>query len=98
MQTKLLLAIVCKGGNHFLMGASVRGGLVHGDYPDNFSPTGPLNIGRGRLIPTTPWEGMWKGVAEVRTIIFDVWPDHFLREPTTSLSNLSFAPVVWCRA
>jgi hypothetical protein len=23
-----------------------------------------LNIGRGRLIPTTPWEGVWNGLAE----------------------------------
>jgi cullin-associated NEDD8-dissociated protein 1 len=52
------------GGNHFLMGGQVAGGKIHGAYPDDLSDAGPLNIGRGRLIPTTPWEGVWKGVAE----------------------------------
>jgi len=52
------------GGNHFIMGGSVSGAKIHGQYPDDVSDEGALNIGRGRLIPTTPWEGMWKGVAE----------------------------------
>ena len=52
------------GGNHFLMGGAIKGGKIHGNYPDDLTDEGPLNIGRGRLIPTTPWEGVWKGVAE----------------------------------
>jgi len=52
------------GGNHFIIGGSVSGGKVLGQYPDDFSDSGPLNIGRGRLIPTMPWEGLWLGVAE----------------------------------
>uniref|UniRef100_A0A7S4S6P4 DUF1501 domain-containing protein n=1 Tax=Ditylum brightwellii TaxID=49249 RepID=A0A7S4S6P4_9STRA len=52
------------GGNHFIAGGSIAGGKIHGKYPDDLSENGPLNIGRGRLIPTTSWEGLWKGVAE----------------------------------
>ncbi len=33
-------------------------------YIDDITDNGILNIGRGRLIPTTPWEGVWKGIAE----------------------------------
>lgn len=60
----LLLFADAWGGNHFIIGGSVAGGKILGTYPDDFSDTGPLNIGRGRLIPTMPWEGLWLGVAE----------------------------------
>lgn len=52
------------GGNHFILGGSVRGGKIHGKYPDDLTDNGKLNIGRGRLIPSTPWEGVWNGIAE----------------------------------
>jgi len=52
------------GGNHFIAGGSVAGGRIHGQYPDDLTEDGILNIGRGRLIPTTSWEGVWKGIAE----------------------------------
>eukprot|EP00804_Cyclotella_cryptica_P011133 CCRYP_019057-RA/>CCRYP_019057-RA protein AED:0.48 eAED:0.49 QI:0/-1/0/1/-1/1/1/0/207 len=52
------------GGNHFIAGGNVRGGRIHGQYPDDISEDGILNIGRGRLVPTTPWEGLWSGIAE----------------------------------
>ena len=51
-------------GHHFMMGGDLKGGKVHGKYPASLKSTHELNIGRGRLLPTTPWEGMWKGVAE----------------------------------
>ena len=51
-------------GNHFVMGGAVAGGKIHGQYPDDFSDNGSLNIGRGRIIPTIPWEAIWKPVAE----------------------------------
>ncbi len=50
------------GGNHFVIGGSVRGGKVYGNYPDSlqsprFSAPGnttqSIDLGRGRLIPTT---------------------------------------------
>jgi len=52
------------GGNHFILGGSVKGGIIHGQYPDDLTDQGTLNIGRGRLIPTTPWEGLWNAMAE----------------------------------
>jgi uncharacterized protein (DUF1501 family) len=51
------------GGNYWLMGGQVNGTRIHGKYPDDLTAQGPLNIGRGRLIPTTSWEGVWNGVA-----------------------------------
>lgn len=52
------------GGNHFIVGGGVKGGRIHGQYPGDISEEGILNIGRGRLIPTTSWEGLWSGIAE----------------------------------
>ena len=61
------------GGNQFIMGGSVAGGDVYGNYPSSLlnpaSPTGGnLNLGRGRLIPTTAVDqyyaelAMWFGL------------------------------------
>eukprot|EP01052_Picozoa_sp_SAG31_P004100 SAG31_NODE_166_length_21670_cov_22.507719_18_plen_140_part_00 len=51
------------GGNHFMLGGAVRGGRIHGQYPTDLSDESELNLGRGRLLPTLPWEGMWHGIA-----------------------------------
>jgi uncharacterized protein (DUF1501 family) len=40
------------GGNHFVIGGSVNGGKIYGEYPV-IATGGPLDIGRGRLLPTT---------------------------------------------
>lgn len=40
------------------------GGKILGEYPDDLKVTGPLNIDRGRLIPTTSWDAIMNGVAE----------------------------------
>lgn len=55
------------GGNMFIVGGSVKGQRIHGQFPDDLNPaTSPLEVGRGRgvLIPTTPWEGMWYPLAQ----------------------------------
>ena len=52
------------GGNHFVLGGSVNGGKIHGKYPDDLTDASVLNAGRGRIIPTTPWEGLWQPVGE----------------------------------
>ena len=52
------------GGNVFVAGGSIDGGKILGRYPDDLSENGSLNLGRGRLIPTTPWEGMWYALAK----------------------------------
>ena len=51
------------GGHHFLLGGSVNGGKIHGSYPADLSSSSPLNTGRGRIIPTMPWEAVWKPLA-----------------------------------
>ncbi|KAL7543207.1 hypothetical protein ACHAXR_012486, partial [Thalassiosira sp. AJA248-18] len=55
------------GGHHFMLGGSVKGGRVLGEYLSTFEP-GPENElmlpDRGRVIPKYPWDAMWKGTAE----------------------------------
>eukprot|EP00547_Thalassionema_nitzschioides_P008451 CAMPEP_0194227304 /NCGR_PEP_ID=MMETSP0156-20130528/42790_1 /TAXON_ID=33649 /ORGANISM="Thalassionema nitzschioides, Strain L26-B" /LENGTH=2008 /DNA_ID=CAMNT_0038959783 /DNA_START=685 /DNA_END=6711 /DNA_ORIENTATION=- len=52
------------GGNYFAVGGSLNGTRILGEYPHDLTANGPLNIGRGRLIPTTSWDSIWHGVAE----------------------------------
>lgn len=40
------------GGNHFALGGPVHGGKIYGSYP-SLAINSELDIGRGRLIPTT---------------------------------------------
>lgn len=58
------------GGNQMILGGSVRGGQIFGKYPTDFEP---LNVGRGRLIPTTPY------VSARATLTRAPWPP--LRHP-----------------
>ena len=39
------------GGNHLILGDAVNGGQIFGTYPDLYEDN-PLDVGRGRLIPT----------------------------------------------
>jgi len=48
-----------------MMGGSVKGGQIVGKYPDQLEEgRAPLNIGRGRIIPTTSWEAVFLPLAE----------------------------------
>lgn len=47
-----------------MLGGSIDGKKVLGKYPDDITPNGPLNIGRGRLIPETSWDALLNGVCE----------------------------------
>ncbi len=57
------------GGNQFVMGGAVGGGEVYGQYPTSLAIDSPLDVGRGRLIPTTSVDEyaaeivMWMGIA-----------------------------------
>ena len=57
-------------GHNTVVGGGLSGGQILGSYPENLLPGdgtaagASLNIGRGRMIPTTPWEGVWHGVAQ----------------------------------
>lgn len=62
------------GGNQIIMGGPVQGGRIYGQYPSSLRLTSgnqftnPLDLGRGRLIPTTSVDemaaeiAMWYGV------------------------------------
>jgi hypothetical protein len=53
------------GGNTWTAGGAVAGGRIHGQFPASLSVDGDHSVGRsGRLIPTTPWEGLWRPLAE----------------------------------
>jgi len=89
------------GGHYIMMGGGVKGGQIAGTYP-SIKEGAPLNIGRGRIIPTTSWEAVFLPIAEwagVNETEFDYicpnrenFPDtHFfpkddLFEPTPTLS------------
>ena len=55
------------GGNHFIIGGAVNGNQIFGTYPDLSLGSG-LDVGRGRLIPTTASDqyfaelALWFGV------------------------------------
>jgi len=51
-------------GNHFLAGGKLRGGKILGKYPDTLTDDGISSIGRGRLLPTTSWDAVWKGLVQ----------------------------------
>jgi uncharacterized protein (DUF1501 family) len=50
------------GGNHMVMGGAVAGGDIYGTYP-SLALNGPLDTGRGRLIPTTSVDELFAELA-----------------------------------
>jgi uncharacterized protein (DUF1501 family) len=52
------------GGHYAILGGNVKGGRILGQYPSDLTEEGPLNVGRGRFIPTTSWESVWNAVAQ----------------------------------
>ena len=78
------------GGNYWLAGGAVRGGQILGQFPEDLTEEGELNLGRGRMIPTTSWEQIWNGVgawfgvseSAMRTVLprRDNFPDLFTEE------------------
>ena len=44
------------------MGGALRGSQIHGTFPNGFTSATEY-LGRGRLVPTTPWEGLWNAVS-----------------------------------
>lgn len=47
------------GGNQIVMGGAVNGNRLHGEYPMSLAPGNDLDLGRGRLLPTTSVDEMW---------------------------------------
>eukprot|EP00051_Salpingoeca_urceolata_P032686 m.16891 g.16891 ORF g.16891 m.16891 type:complete len:2374 (-) comp5352_c0_seq1:24-7145(-) len=52
------------GGNHFLAGGKIKGGRILGRFPNKLTDDYEYSVNQGRLIPTTPWEGIMGGLAE----------------------------------
>ena len=47
------------GGNQYVIGGSVKGGLIHGNFPE-LRVDGPNSIsGTGVMLPSSPWEKIW---------------------------------------
>ena len=53
------------GGHNAIAGGAVDGGKILGTYPNDLEQ-GPTsrNIGRGRMVPSTPWEAIWYGLSQ----------------------------------
>jgi uncharacterized protein (DUF1501 family)/uncharacterized protein (DUF1800 family) len=52
------------GGNYFVAGGEVRGKRILGSYPDDLSDDSPFIFEPGIVIPDTPWDALWNGVAQ----------------------------------
>jgi uncharacterized protein (DUF1501 family) len=62
------------GGNQIVMGGAVQGGRIYGQYPFSLAPGNPLDLGRGRLLPTTAVDqlaaelAMWYGIGNDQSL------------------------------
>jgi hypothetical protein len=52
------------GGHYMMMGGSVKGKQIVGEYPESIAEGSALNIGRGRIIPTRSWESVFLPLAQ----------------------------------
>ena len=59
------------GGNYFMVGGSLKGKQILGQYPEYLSKQSDQWMSRGRIIPTTPWEYVWHGVAQWMGLLND---------------------------
>jgi cullin-associated NEDD8-dissociated protein 1 len=51
-------------GNYLALGGGVKGGVVLGSYPESVAKDSALDLGRGRMLPTTPWDAVWNAAAQ----------------------------------
>ena len=77
-------------GHSFILGGQVNGGRILGEYPTNLMKNSPLNIGRGRLIPTTPWDAVWNGVIGWLGVKDDEGLDYILPNRNSFPDNILF--------
>jgi uncharacterized protein (DUF1501 family) len=66
------------GGQYLMMGGDIQGGQILGQFPNDLTADSPLNVGRGRLIPTLSWDSIWNGIAEWMGVSSDSDLDYFL--------------------
>ena len=51
----------------WMMGGKVKGGKIHGQFPDDLKHTSPnsrADGSRARMVPTHSWEALWHGIAQ----------------------------------
>lgn len=63
------------GGNHFLIGGSVKGGRIFNKFPTSLAVGSYLDLGRGRMIPEYPWENFFVPLAQWMGVE-DSWMNH----------------------
>ena len=51
-------------GNYFITGGDVQGGQILGKYPKELMDDSEDLIRNWRVKPSTPWEGVWYGIAQ----------------------------------
>ena len=71
-----------------VMGGSIDGGKLLGEYPSDITQGGPLNVGRGRLIPTSSWESMLNPVLEWMGVESDAELDYCMPNRITAGAKL----------
>ncbi|MDB6072463.1 MAG: hypothetical protein JWO89_103, partial [Verrucomicrobiaceae bacterium] len=82
------------GGNQFVFGGAVNGNHIYGQYP-SLVEGGPLDVGRGRFIPSTPVDvyfaelALWLGVpkSELATVLPNISGFY---DPMSSSSPMGF--------
>jgi cullin-associated NEDD8-dissociated protein 1 len=47
------------GGNNIIAGGGIKGGRILGQFPPRLALGKGQDLGRGRLLPTMSWEGLW---------------------------------------
>jgi uncharacterized protein (DUF1501 family) len=52
------------GGNYWVVGGSVKGGKVLGQFISDYTEKSPLILNPGVVIPTTSWEQVWEPIAK----------------------------------
>ena len=85
------------GGNAFVVGGAVNGRRIYGGYPDLYADN-PLDVGRGRLIPTTSVDAyfaelaLWLGVprADLPLVLPNIGRFY---DTTSASAPIGFLPV-----
>jgi len=71
------------GGNYFVLGGGIRGRQVLGEFPSRLhGEHNPLDVRNGRVIPTTPWEAVWNGIAQWMDV-----EDHLISDVVPNKKN-----------
>jgi len=74
-----------------MFGGDVKGGQVKGKYPDKLTSDGQVTLDRGRFIPTTAWDSVFKVVAEWYGVsvdkLVDIVPNAHQFEGDTGFEN-----------